>query len=46
MLHDVKDSELCYWIDYVEQWQKLLLNAVIKETNMPMPFEHVSSKAF
>ena len=38
--HTLKCSELCYWINYVEQWQKLCLNVGIKEINMSMPLKH------
>ena len=41
--HALKSSELCYWIHYVEQRQKLLLNVGIKEINMSMSLKRVFS---
>ena len=31
------------YIEYIEKWQKLLLNVEIKKTNMSMSFKHVFS---
>ena len=41
--HALKCSELYYWIQFVEQWQNLLLNVDIKKISMPMPLKRIFS---